>query len=296
MYKLDSEKRVQVLSALVEGASLRAVSRMTGVARNTITALLMEAGAACATYQDKALRNLPCKRVQCDEIWSFCYAKDKNVPPSLQGQFGIGSVWTWTALDADTKLICSWMVGGRDALSAYEFMKDLAGRFANRVQLTTDGLTAYLTAVEAVFGSAIDYTMLVKIYGAARDTEARYSPAECIGCERKAVSGNADPKHVSTSYVERQNLTMRMHMRRFTRLTNAFSKKIENHVAAISLHFMYYNFVRIHQTLRITPAMAAGVTDHVWEVSDIVALVEAAQKEREANAHGPGESPLRLGK
>ncbi|MDP8989583.1 MAG: DDE-type integrase/transposase/recombinase [Acidobacteriota bacterium] len=280
MNQLDSAQRARVIAALVEGNSIRSVSRMTGVARNTISTLLFMAGAACARYQDEALRSLPCKRVQCDEIWSFCYAKDKNVPAEKRGEFGIGTVWTWTALDADTKLIASWMVGGRDAVAAHEFMKDLAGRLANRVQLTTDGHAAYLSAVENNFGNNIDYAMLVKIYGETAEAEKRYSPAECIGCTRKEISGKPDHKHISTSFVERQNLTMRMHMRRFTRLTNGFSKKIENHVAAIALHFMYYNFVRIHQTLRITPAMAARVSDRVWEVSDIVKLVDDYREQR----------------
>jgi len=274
MNQLDSTKRSQVLAALCEGNSIRSITRMFGVGKNTVARLLVQAGAACAEYQDKALRNLPCKRVQCDEIWSFVYAKDKNLAAEDQGKFGLGSVWTWTALDAETKLICSWMVGNRDAVAANAFMQDLAGRLANRIQLTTDGHAAYLSAVEGTFGADIDYAILIKIYGAAREAEARYSPAECIGCERKGITGTPDPKHVSTSYVERQNLTMRMHMRRFTRLTNAFSKKIEHHVAAVSLHFMYYNFVRIHQTLRITPAMAAGVTDHVWDIADIVRLFD----------------------
>jgi IS1 family transposase len=251
---------------------------MLGVSKNTVAKLLLEVGAACAVYQDKALRNLNCKRVQCDEIWSYVGAKDKNVPVDKRGQFGFGSVWTWTALDADSKLICSWMVGGRDAGAAYDFMQDLAGRLSNRVQLTTDGHVAYLSAVEEAFGNDIDYAMLIKIYGATHETEARYSPADCIGCKKKEITGQPDAKHVSTSYVERQNLTMRMHMRRFTRLTNGFSKKLENHVAAIALHFMYYNFVRIHQTLRVTPAMAAGVTDRMWEIADIVRLVEERQK------------------
>jgi IS1 family transposase len=284
MNKLDSAKRAQVIAALVEGTSCRSVSRMTGVARNTVASLLIEVGAACAEYQDKALRNLPCQRIQCDEIWSYIGAKDKNVPADKQGEFGYGSVWTWTALCADSKLICSWMVGNRDGAAAYDFMQDLAGRLANRVQLTTDGHAAYLNAVESAFGSEIDYAMLVKIYSDTPEAEKRYSPAECIGCERKPISGNPEPKHISTSYVERRNLTMRMHMRRFTRLTNAFSKKLENHIAAIALHFMYYNFVRIHQTLRVTPAMAAGVSDHVWEVADIVALLESEKAEKRADA------------
>lgn len=262
---LTAERRAQVIAALVEGNSIRSVSRMTGVARNTVMSLLVQIGLACAEYQDKALRNLPCKRVQCDEIWSFCYGKDKNLPEDKKGVFGYGSVWTWTALDADTKLICSWMVGNRDAFAAREFMQDLAARLDNRVQLTTDGNKAYLEAVGEAFRHGIDYAMLIKIYGDDKQGETRYSPAECTGTRTEVITGNPSRKHVSTSYVERQNLTMRVHMRRFTRLTNGFSKKIENHVAAISLHFMYYNFVRIHQTLRVTPAMAAGVTDRVWE-------------------------------
>jgi IS1 family transposase len=235
---------------------------------------------------------LPAKRVQCDEIWSFIGAKDKNVPADRQGEFGVGSVWTWTAIDADTKLICSWMVGNRDADAAYEFMKDLRSRLANRVQLTTDGHTSYVDAVESTFGSDIDYAQLIKIYGAPRETEARYSPALCNGAKKRTIIGNPDKKHVSTSYVERQNLTMRMHMRRFTRLTNAFSKNLEHHVAAVSLHMMFYNFVRIHQTLRVAPAMAAGISAHVWEIADIVKLVEAAEIERKANAFGHGGSVL----
>jgi len=275
MNRLDSSKRAQIVAALVEGTSIRAIVRMLGVSKNTVAKLLLEVGAACAIYQDKHLHNLACKRVQCDEIWSYVGAKDKNVPAEKQGQFGFGSIWTWTALDADTKLICSWMVGNRDGAAAFAFMQDLAERVANRVQLTTDGHHAYLSAVEMAFGNDIDYAMLIKQYGAPRETEARYSPAECVGCERKEITGKPDSKHISTSYVERQNLTMRMHMRRFTRLTNGFSKRIEHHVAAIALHFMYYNFVRIHQTLRVTPAMAAGVTERVWEIADIVALLDA---------------------
>lgn len=275
MNRLDAETRCRVISALVEGASIRSVARMTGGARNTITTLLLEVGAACAVYQDKALRNLPCERIQCDEIWSFIGAKDKNLPADKRGQFGFGTVWTWTALDADTKLMCSWMVGSRDGSSAIEFMRDLASRLSNRIQLTTDGHRVYVEAVEAAFGHEIDYAMLIKLYGNDQSPdEARYSPAQVISCRSIDITGNPEPKHVSTSFVERQNLTMRMHMRRFTRLTNAFSKKLENHVAAISLHFMYYNFVRIHQTLRVTPAMAAGVSDRVWEIADVIQLLE----------------------
>lgn len=286
MYKLDSGKRAQVLSALVEGASIRAVSRMTGVSRDTISRLLMSAGRVCAAYQDAALRNLQATKIQCDEIWSFIGAKDKNVPTEKQGQFGVGSVWTWTALDADSKLICCWMVGNRDADAAYEFMKDLRSRLANRVQLTTDGHTSYLDAIHETFGADIDYAQLIKIYGAPRETEARYSPALCNGTKKHTITGKPDRKHISTSYVERSNLTMRMHMRRFTRLTNAFSKDLSHHVAAVSLHMMYYNFVRVHQTLRVTPAMAANVTDRLWDISDIVKMVEADEIERKANDFG----------
>ena len=269
---------------------------MTGVSRNTITTLLIAAGAACAEYQDKALNNLPCKRVQCDEIWSFCYGKDKNLPEDKKGIFGYGSVWTWTALDADTKLICSWMVGNRDAVAARAFVQDLAGRLANRIQLTTYGHKVYLEAVAEAFGHDVDYAMLVKLYGEDMQGETRYSPAVCNGARKEVITGSPNRKHVSTSYVERQNLTMRMHMRRFTRLTNGFSKKIENHVAAISLHFMYYNFVRIHQTLRVTPARAAGVTDRAWDVADIVKLLDEPKEtlDRADATFGPalGHDPL----
>lgn len=288
MYRLDPAKRAQVISALVEGASIRSISRMTGVARNTIATLLLDAGRACAAYQDKALRNLKAERIQCDEIWSFVGAKDKNVPVNRQGEFGFGSIWTWTAIDADSKLICSWMIGNRDADAAYEFMKDLKSRLANRVQLTTDGHNSYVDAVGNTFGADIDYAMLVKIYGAPRETEARYSPAVCNGAKKHTITGNPDKKHISTSYVERSNLTMRMHMRRFTRLTNAFSKDLAHHVAAVSLHMMYYNFVRIHQTLRITPAMAAGISANVWEVADIVRLTEDAECAKDDNSFGSG--------
>jgi IS1 family transposase len=266
---------MQVIKCLCEGLSIRATVRMTGVAKNTIVKLLAEIGDSCSKYQDKTLRNLSCKRVQCDEIWSFCYAKDKNVPREKRGQFGFGDVWTWTALCADTKLIVSWQVGGRDAGTALGFTEDLASRLANRVQITTDGHRVYADAVEQAFGSNVDYAMLVKLYGnEGRDKQASYSPATCTGTRTIPMIGSPDRNHISTSYVERQNLTMRMSMRRFTRLTNAFSKKVENHIAALSLYFMYYNFCRVHQTLRVTPAMEAGVSDHVWEVEEIVALLE----------------------
>jgi IS1 family transposase len=271
MKMLTDAQRTQVVASIVEGNSIRATVRMTGIAKNTVVKLLVELGDACVEYQDKAFRTLKCKRVQCDEIWSFVYAKDKNVPADKQGKFGVGSVWTWTAIDADTKLVPSFIVGSRDALTAQLFIDDLTSRLANRVQLTT-GLKMYLTAVENAFGADVDYSQLHKIYASSQE-ETRYSPAVCIGCEKKRVMGNPDPEHVSTSYVERQNLSMRMSMRRFTRLTNGFSKKLENHLATVAIYFMYYNFVRIHQTLRCTPAQEAGVTSKLWSMADIVALL-----------------------
>ncbi len=276
MNKLDTKRRVQVVAALVEGNSLRATARMTGVARMTVEKLLRDLGHVCAMYQDVTLRNLPCKRIQVDEIWSFVYAKQKRVTAEMLKKHGpeIGDVWTWTAICAETKIIPSFLVGGRDAGYATEFIQDLAGRLANRVQLTSDGLKVYLDAVEDAFGADVDYAMLVKHYGAEPDAEKRYSPAKCTGTTKLPMTGTPNIKHISTSYVERQNLTMRMGMRRFTRLTNAFSKKIDNHRHSVALHFMYYNFVRIHQTLRTTPAMAAGVTDKLWEISDMVALLD----------------------
>ena len=276
MNKLNNERRAQVVAALVEGNSIRATVRMTGVAKNTIVKLLEDLGTACAAYQDEAFRNLTCKRIQCDEIWSFCYAKQKNVSPEHQGVLGYGDLWTWVAIDADTKLVPCWHVGRRDARAAYEFITDLASRLANRVQLTTDGHKPYLEAVEGAFGADIDYAMLVKIYGKPQE-EIRYSPAECLGCKVVEVVGTPDPAHVSTSYIERQNLTMRMSMRRFTRLTNGFSKKVDNHRHALALHYMYYNFARIHKTLRCSPAMEAGVSKTLWSISDIVALLDDAR-------------------
>lgn len=273
MNRLTKERRTQVIKCLCEGLGIRATVRMTGASKNTIVKLLAEIAEVCNEYQDKTLRNLKCQKIQCDEIWSFCYAKDKNVPRAKRGQFGFGDVWTWTALDADSKLIVSWRVGGRDAGTAYEFTTDLASRLANRVQLTTDGHRVYVNAVEHAFGSNVDYAMLVKLYGQERDTEATYSPAKVISCRAIPISGDPDVEHISTSFVERSNLTMRMSMRRFARLTNAFSKKIENHIAALSLYFMYYNFCRVHQTLRVTPAMEAGIATHVWDIEEIVALL-----------------------
>jgi IS1 family transposase len=269
MNKLPKDKRTQIISALVEGNSLRATARMCDVAFNTVLKLLPEIGSACADYQDRALRNLKCKRVQCDEIWSFCYAKQKNIPADKQGQFGYGDIWTWVAIDADTKLVPSFMVGNRDLQTARIFIDDLKSRLANRIQLTTDGLRIYMEAVEGAFGPDVDYAMLVKLYESSQE-ETRYSPAECVSCERKAITGKPDPKHISTSYAERQNLTMRMQMRRFTRLTNGFSKKVENHAYHVALHYMHYNFCRIHTTLRVTPAMEAGIADHVWTIEEML--------------------------
>jgi len=275
MNRLSTAKRVQILSALVEGCSLRATSRMVGCSINTVTKLLIDLGQACAHYQDKALRNLPCKRIQVDEIWAFCYSKAKNIPDEKQGQFGYGDVWTWTAICADTKLIPSWYTGDRGAGSAWEVMQDLAPRLANRVQLTSDGHSVYLDAVDEAFRSQIDYAMLVKIYGKDEaEPETRYSPAKCNVAKKEPKIGSPDPKHISTSYAERANLTMRMGMRRFTRLTNAFSKKVENHAHAIAIHFMHYNFARVHKSPRVTPAMEAGISDHVWSLEEIVGLLD----------------------
>jgi IS1 family transposase len=271
MNRLNRTKQAQVIAALVEGNSINATVRMIGVAKHTILKLIADLGSVCADYQDRTFRNLKCKRIQCDEIWQFCYAKEKNVPTDKKGQFGYGDVWTWVAIDADTKLVPSFMLGNRDAHTANLFIDDLRTRLANRVQLTTDGLRVYLEAVEGAFGADVDYAQLIKIYGGSQD-ETRYSPAECIGCETKRIQGRPDPKHISTSYVERQNLTMRMSMRRFTRLTNGFSKKVENHAYAVAIHYMHYNFCRIHKTLRVTPAMEAGITDRVWTIAEMLAV------------------------
>jgi IS1 family transposase len=274
MNRLSIEKRVQIIGLLVEGNSMRATSRLTGCSINTVTKLLVDVGKACFHYQDKTLRNLPCKKIQCDEIWSFCYSKEKNVPNEHKGEFGFGDVYTWTAIDAETKLVPSFLVGKRDAEYAHAFMLDLADRLKNRVQLTTDGHRAYLTAVEEAFAGDIDYAMLVKTYGSPESTkdQRRYSPAECTGIEKHPICGQPDKREISTSYVERQNLTMRMSMRRFTRLTNGFSKKIDNLYYAVALHFMHYNFCRIHKTLRVTPAMEADISDHVWTLEEIIRL------------------------
>jgi IS1 family transposase len=275
MNKLNTANRTRIVAALVEGNSIRATCRMTGTAKNTVVKLLVDLGAACEEYQRETLVSLSCKRVQCDEIWSFCYAKKKNLPKHLKNKPGYGDVWTWTALDPDSKLMITWLVGERDGAYATEFMGDVASRLRNRVQLTTDGHNVYLAAVEDAFGAEVDYAMLVKIYGQPRETEHRYSPAVCTGCRRVAVMGSPDPAYVSTSYVERSNLTLRMGSRRFTRLTNAFSKKVENLQAAVALHMMHYNFARIHQTTRVSPAMAAGVTNHLWSIEEIVGLLDS---------------------
>ena len=273
MNRLDKSERAKIVACLVEGNSLRATARITGFARMTIEKLLRDLGAACAEYQDRTLRNLTCQGLQLDEIWSFVGKKDKNKRIADEGKFGVGSVWTWTAIDADTKLIPSWLVSSRDAGAAYEFVGDLASRISGRVQVTADAYKVYVNAVPDAFGTDVDFAILNKIYGKNSGDERTYSPATCIGTRAETICGNPNPKHVSTSHVERQNLTMRMHMRRFTRLTNAFSKKVEMHAHAVALHFMYYNFAKIHQTLRVTPAMEAGVSTHVWSVEEIVSLL-----------------------
>lgn len=281
MNRLSTEKRVQILAALCEGASINATARQTGASKVTILKLLADIGEACLSYQREVFVNLPCRKIQADEIWSFIGSKERNTKAEKK-EVGWGDVWTWTAICADTKLVPCWHLGTRDADAAAYFMEDLASRLARRVQLTTDGHKAYLSAVEDAFGWArIDYAMLVKVYGQAPEGTRRYSPPELVEIKQKVVMGAPEPMHISTSFVERQNLTMRMNMRRFTRLTNGFSKKLENHAHAISLHFMYYNFCRVHQTLtkerggmHTTPAMAAGVTDRVWKLADVVALLE----------------------
>ena len=273
MKRLTREKQVQIISALIEGNSIRATARMFNVSKDTVLKLQVEAGYASADFQDRTFHGLSCKRIQCDEVWAFCYAKQKNVPADKQGHFGYGDVWTWTAIDADTKLIPSFTVGNRDAASARVLIEDLAGRLNSRIQLTTDGHHAYLEAVEGAFGCDIDYAMLIKTYESTQD-ETRYSPAKCTSCEPRKITGNPDPDHISTSFVERSNLSLRMGIRRFTRLTNAFSRKVENHAAAIGRYLMYYNYVRVHQTLRVTPAMEAGLTDHIWSLKKMLEAIQ----------------------
>lgn len=279
MNKLPLAKRAQILSMLVEGSSLRAISRVADVSINTVTKLLIEAGEACAAYHDETVQNVAAKRIQCDEIWAFCYAKAKNVATAKAAPADAGDVWTWTALDADSKMIVSYRVGGRDSGYAMEFMDHVRARLANRVQLTTDDHKAYLEAVEGAFGGDVDYAQMVKLYGAVPESaKGRYSPAECVGARKFRIQGDPDMAKVSTSYVERQNPTMRMSMRRFTRLTNGFSKKIDNHIHSLSLYFVHYNFCRVHKTLKMSPAMAAGVSDTLRNVEWIVSLIDAREE------------------
>jgi IS1 family transposase len=273
MKQLNTNQRIEILKCLVEGVGINATCRMTGFAKNTVLKLLRDVGAACDAYHNEHVRNLKSRRVQADEIWSFVHAKAANVPQEKKS-FGVGDVWTWTALDADSKLLISYLVGLRDAGYAYEFMQDVASRLTTRVQLTTDGHKPYLSAVEDTFGTEIDYAQLVKIYGTEQmPAESRYSPPKCLGARPTAIMGNPEPKHISTSYVERSNLTMRLMNRRFTRLTLGFSKKVENHIHALALYAFHYNFCKIHKTLRCTPAMEAGVTTKLWEIKDIVGLL-----------------------
>lgn len=269
--RLPLKRRTQILGLLVEGSSLRATSRLADVSINTVTKLLVDLGSACAEYHHRNVKSVRVRRLQCDEIWSFVGAKQEPVRPERRDERW-GDAWTWVSLDADTKLCISYLVGGRDGWWAREFMRDCAARVKGRLQITTDGHKVYLDAVEEAFGADVDYAQLQKIYGVSEESDTRYSPAVCIGCDLRVVSGNPDPKHVSTGHVEQQNLTMRMGMRRFTRLTNAFSKKVENHCAMVAIHFLYYNFGRIHKALRVTPAMAAGLTDHVWSLEEIALL------------------------
>lgn len=278
MNQLSRERRKAVVAALVEGNSIRATVRMTGVAKNTVIKLLCDLGRVCSDYMDQNMRNLPCKRIECDEIWSFCYCKGKNVPADRRCDPTVGDIWTWTAIDADTKLVPSWMLGGRDAGTGKAFMDDLAGRLAKRVQLTTDGHSAYLNAVDEAFGDNIDYAMLIKLYGPdsnPRKPETKYSPGRVNGSRRVKIVGDPKPKHVSTSYAERQNLSMRMSMRRFTRLTNGFSKKLANLGHAVALYFMHYNYCWRHQTLGKTPAQAAGLSDHAWSIEELIGLLDS---------------------
>jgi IS1 family transposase len=289
MNKLLLHKRIQILSMLVEGSSMRSISRVVDVSINTVTKLLEDAGKFASAFHDDNVRDVASKRIQVDEIWSFTYAKQKNVATAKRKDLAYGDTWTWTGIDADNKLIVSWLVGGRDSDFAMAFMDDLAKRLTNRVQLTSDGHKAYLEAVEGAFGGDIDYAMLVKLYGAAPESmKGRYSPAECIGARKTRIEGDPDPKYVSTSYAERHNLTMRMGMRRFTRLTNAFSKKLVNHEHALALYFLHYNWCRLHMSLRVTPAMAAGITDKIWDWEDFIAMMDA---ENPPKKRGPYNDP-----
>ena len=283
MNRLTSEQRAKVISCLIEGNSVRSTVRITGVAKKTVMRLVFEVGTFCAQYQTRVFQNLTCERMQVDECWSFCYAKQKNVTPEIAANNpGAGDAWLWAAIDADTKLVPCWLIGKRDPETARDFIEDLAGRLANRIQLTSDGLKMYVKAVDKALAGDIDYAQLVKIYGLPEEPEKRYSPAVCLGCESHTVTGCPDPKHINTSYIERHNLSVRMTVRRFTRLTNAFSKKIENHIASVALGYFAYNFIKIHRTLRTTRAMAAGVTNRLSDVADLVAAWEAAEQMEEA--------------
>ena len=284
MNKLDSKTRAHVVSCLIEGCSIRSTVRITGVSKKCVMRLLREVGEVCADYQDRTLRHVNSRRLQLDELWAFLYCKEKNVTPEIASKYPCaGDVWLWVALDADSKLVVSWMLGDRDARTAKHFVDDVAQRLSNRVQLTTDGHTVYLTAVEGAFGCEIDYAMLVKVFESSQE-ETRYSPAKCVSCEPKVIVGSPDPKHISTSFVERQNWSVRTSMRRYTRLSNGFSRKVENHAAAVALNYFAYNFIQIHRTLRMSPAMAAGVTDHLWSVDDLVALWEDEERRAERAA------------
>ena len=284
MNKLTHDQLIQVVNCLIEGCSIRATVRMTGVAKKTVMRVLVEVGAVCEEYQDRVLRNLTCRRIQLDELWGFNYCKQKTVTLEIAEKVpGAGDVWLWVAIDTDSKLVASWKLGDRNAGTAFAFVHDLAARLNNRVQVTSDGHRVYLTAIESAFGSEVDYAMLVKVYGSdPAESETRYSPAECIGIQMAVISGSPDPKHISTSFVERQNWSVRTAMRRYTRLSNGFSRKIENHAAAVALNYFAYNFIKIHRTLRVSPAMAADVTDRLWEVSDLVALWDSEEAKRAA--------------
>jgi IS1 family transposase len=279
MNRLNIESRTQVLNCLIEGCSIRATVRMTGIAKKTVMRLLVEAGSVCARYQDQVIRNLNCRRLQLDEVWSWTYCKQKNVTPEIAAKHpGAGDIWLWVAIDAETKLVPSWLVGQRDSYSACAFVSDLASRLNSRAQITSDGHRVYLEAIEGAFGGDVDYSMLIKMYDNDRESEVRYSPAECIGTRVIPIIGRPNPAHISTSYVERQNWTVRTHMRRYTRLSNGFSRKLENHAAAVALHYFAYNFIKIHSALRVSPAMAAGVSDRLLEVRDIAILMEKEEK------------------
>jgi IS1 family transposase len=275
MNRLTKDERAKIIHLLCEGMSIRAVTRLTGASKTTVSKLVCDMGAAAGWYQDRVFQNLACRRLQIDEIWGFVAAKQKNVPAMKRVQPDAGDVWLWIATDAETKLVPCFHIGRRDSRAAHEFTGDLASRLANRVQITTDGLKAYLDAVDTAFGGDVDFAQLVKLYGPSLEGDHRYSPAVCTGAVKTPVQGNPDDAHISTSYAERNNLNVRMHSRRMTRLTNAFSKKVENHAYAMAMHFMYYNFVRIHKTLKMSPAMAAGVTDRLWEIGDMISVLEA---------------------